>query len=296
MFLKVCPCYNSWSIENFIKPAAILCIGVVMQSAIIFLGTGAGSLIRSKQIRATGGIILRFGDNQFHLDPGPGALVRAKEFSINFREHTALLASHNHLSHAGDINAVLDAMSYAGLDKKGVLAGNETVINGTQNIKPFLLEPFRNMVEKVITLSRHQKMAINDIEIKALHALHTDPEALGFKFFTPEFILSYSGDTGYAKDIADQYEGSDILILNVKNVQASDDNLGVEDAVKIIQDTEPRLAIITHFSHKMIEADPIYLAREIQKATKVQTIAAKDGMLISPAGYSSKVRQVMKQY
>jgi hypothetical protein len=40
----------------------------------------------------------------------------------------------------------------------------------------------------------------------------------------------------------------------------------------------------------MIKADPLYEAREIQRRTNVQTIAAKDGMVINPATYSAKSR------
>ena len=36
----------------------------------------------------------------------------------------------------------------------------------------------------------------------------------------------------------------------------------------------------------MVKSDPLYEAREIQKETKVQTIAAKDGMVLNPVSYS----------
>ena len=35
----------------------------------------------------------------------------------------------------------------------------------------------------------------------------------------------------------------------------------------------------------MLKADPLNEAREIQRVTGVQTIAAKDGLLISPESY-----------
>ena len=50
-----------------------------MQAKIIFLGTGGDSIVVGKQLRASGGIILQIDDNQFHIDPGPGALVRARQ-------------------------------------------------------------------------------------------------------------------------------------------------------------------------------------------------------------------------
>ena len=41
----------------------------------------------------------------------------------------------------------------------------------------------------------------------------------------------------------------------------------------------------------MIRADPLYEIREIQKQTKVQTLAAKDGMFINPISYSASEGQ-----
>ena len=115
--------------------------------------------------------------------------------------------------------------------------------------------------------------------------------SVGFKFFTPDFTLTYSSDTVYSADIVEQYMNSHILILNVPLVKKSDSNLCVGDAIKIIQKVNPRLAILTHFGSEMIKADPMYEAREVQKETKVQTTAAKDGMVINPVSYSAGAGQ-----
>ncbi|MDP7476371.1 MAG: hypothetical protein QF655_01925, partial [Candidatus Woesearchaeota archaeon] len=60
-------------------------MGVKIASSIIFLGTGGDSYVVGKQLRASGGIILQINDDQYHIDPGPGALVMAKETGINLR-------------------------------------------------------------------------------------------------------------------------------------------------------------------------------------------------------------------
>src|SRR5579872_3926013 len=44
---------------------------------ILFLGTGGARFVVARQIRASGGMWMRFGKTQIHVDPGPGALVRA---------------------------------------------------------------------------------------------------------------------------------------------------------------------------------------------------------------------------
>ena len=140
-----------------------------------------------------------------------------------------------------------------------------------------------------------QKAGISNVEIRALPCVHTDLTAIGFKFLTPQFTLTYTGDTAYHADLIEHYKNTDILILNVPHMEQTEGNLSLQDAVKIIQEVQPALAVITHFSHKMIEADPIYLAREIQKQTKVQIVAAKDGLVINPANYDASAKQKMLQ-
>ena len=70
---------------------------------------------------------MQFGENQFHIDPGPGSLVMAKNCGVNLRANTALLISHNHLNHANDVNAVISAMTYDGFDKKAKMSTDFSV-------------------------------------------------------------------------------------------------------------------------------------------------------------------------
>jgi len=63
--------------------------------------------------------------------------------------------------------------------------------------------------------------------------------------------------------------------------------------VKIIEEAKPKLTIIQHFSKKMIDAEPMAEAREIQKRARQQVIAAKDGLIINPVSFSAKGRQTV---
>jgi len=263
-----------------------------MASRIIFLGTGGCPIVVGKQIRASGGVILEVEDNQFHINPGPGSLVRAKQFDISLRENTAVLVSNNKLINCNDINAVLEAMTHAGLDRKGVLLANKTVYSGDDNVLPYLTEYHKSLVEKSLQLEANQKVGINDVEIRATAAKGVDPNGLGLIFFTPKFVLGYTGDTDFRSDIAEQYKECDVLILNVTNPKdvKKTGELCTETAIAFVSAAKPKLAIITHFGIKMVDADPISEAREIQKATKVQTIAATDGLIIDPTSYSANLK------
>jgi len=264
-----------------------------MEAKIIFLGTGGDSIVIGKQLRSSGGFILQMGDVQFHVDPGPGALLRARQEDVNLRENTALFVSHAHLNHCNDVNAVISAMTHAGLDKTGVLVGNKTVLEGSEEIKPYVTDFHKSCVERFISLEQNAKIGINDIDIKTLYAKHSDPDTLGFKFLTPDFTLSYSSDTEYSTELIEAYKNSDILILNIVNPSGIKQKglLNSDDAVKIINKVKPTLAIIQHFGIKMLTVNPLTEAREIGKKTNVQTIAAKEGLVVNPLSYSAKAKQ-----
>ena len=259
-----------------------------MEAKILFLGTGGDITVTSTQTRASGGIIIQVDECQFHIDPGPGALTQAARHGINVRDHTAVFVSHIHLGHCNDVNALIAAMTLHGMDKHGVLVASESFLRSG-----FLTEFHRNCVEKILPAKPDKKIAIENIEIRTLATEHKDQDAVGFKFFTPKFVLSYTADTAYKKELVDQYSKSDILILNhtFPFDTKKPETLSSDDVIKIINKTKPKLAILTHFGNKLVNINPIYEAREIQKQTGVQVIAAEDGMTIDPISYSADLKQ-----
>lgn len=264
-----------------------------MNPQIVFLGTGGDMSVIGRQLLGSGGIVVQTEDNQFVIDPGPGATLRARMYGVNLRETTGVLVSHGHLAHCNDMNAVLSAMSHNGLDQRGVLIASESVINGTEGVSATLTPFHRNCVEKILVARQDQRIGIDTTEIQILATKHSDITGVGFKLYTPNFILGYTGDTAYDKDIAEQYKNVDILILNVPFPEKAPkkDGLSTEDAIKIIQKAKPSLAILTHFGNKMLQADQLVETRKVQGACPdSQVIAAKDGAKINPDAYSSQLK------
>lgn len=254
-----------------------------MNYKIVFLGT-AGHNASYQQLRSAGGIILKINNTQFSIDPGPGALTSAREASVNLKENNVIIATHSHLNHCHDVNAIINAMTYAGLDKTGTL-----ILSKSLSETPFL----KNHLNEFFSLGPKQSKDFEEITVKTLPTLHHDEHNIGLKFITPDLTITYTSDTGYSKEILQNYKHSDILILNNVYPKKNKDknNLSTEDSIKIIKQIKPSLAIITHYSTKMIEANPLYEARAIQRETEVQTIAAKDGLMINPMSKSVSLRQ-----
>ncbi|MBT3721043.1 hypothetical protein HN789_06465 [archaeon] len=264
-----------------------------MNTRILFLGTGGDEFVIGKQKRTSGGIIFTYGSNQFHIDPGPSALMMSKMMSINLRENVAILITGNEMFKANDVNAIISAMSHDGLDKRGVLVCPSSVAMIEKDNYPFLNPEYKKYLEKVMIIDNTKKLGINDIEIEVIELKKPLSKECGYKFITPRFNLAYIPNTQYDPNLADRLSNVDILILSVREPSSSDkkDCLTSTTAQEIIKKVKPQLTILTGFGIKMLQADPLYEIRDIQKNTGVQVIAAKDGMSINPTSFSTTVRQ-----
>lgn len=268
-------------------------MGVYMDPRIIFLGTAGDITVSGRQVRASGGIVVVYGDIQFHIDPGPGTLCRAAELGIHVRNTTAILATTNNINQCNDVNALIEAMTYCGLDRKGVLVGTESLFNETDNSIPYLTKYHRSLPEKLIVVKPNDRVGIEDTDIRILGTKQQDEYAVGLKFYTPKFKMVYTSVTAYDSDLVKQYKDTEILILNVKNPRGKKDNntLNIDDALKIIEAVKPQLTLLTGFGIDMIKADPLMEARFLQKNSGSQIIAAKDGMVINPVSYDASLKQ-----
>lgn len=202
--------------------------------------------------------------------------------------------SHAHIDHCNDANAVISAMTHDGLDKNGILIGSKSFMVGTEGERPYLTRYHRKCLDKFLSLEAGNTIKFGkDIELRTLRTKHRDPTGIGFKFNSDKFSIAYTGDTGYFDDLIDELRNSDILILNNLDPfgKTDGDHLNSDDCVKIISAVRPKLAIITHFGQKIIEQNPIYQARDIQRKTNVQTIAARDGLVVDPFNLSASLKK-----
>ena len=260
---------------------------------IIFSGTGGGRIVLSNQLRSTAGIILKLNDTILYLDPGPGALAKLPKFKINPTNISALLVSHAHQDQAGDLNNMIDAMTMGGIKKKGTLLTSKSVIEGLEDDHPTLLNFHKSHLNEFLILNPGDSHKLGNIEITATKTKHSDLSCIGFKIKTDKVTISYTGDTQYFKGIEKEYEDSDILILcNQRPYNAPlKGALHSNDSVKIIGKVKPKLAILTQFGMKILQTNPIYEARRMNKETGINVIAAEDNLIIDALNYSKSLRQ-----
>jgi len=250
---------------------------------ITFLGTAGGRIVIMTQIRASGGFILEMDNERIHIDPGPGALVQAKRYGVKLRKLTGLIVSHAHPDHYTDAEMIIESMTEGTRKRRGILLGNEHVINGGDDYRP-AISPFHlKLLERYEILKHGDRTKIGNIDILATPTKHGENKALGFVFRGSK-TLGYVGDSEYFDGQEKYFEKCDYLVMNVlrpRNVSWPE-HMNSNQAVKLLRKVKPSLAVIQHFGMKMLKANPEKEARWIEKQTGVKTIAARDGMTIDP--------------
>jgi phosphoribosyl 1,2-cyclic phosphodiesterase len=246
---------------------------------ITFLGTAGGRIVLMSQLRASGGWILEMDEETIHVDPGPGALVRAAQLHINLRRLTGIVISHAHPDHYTDAEIIVESMTNGTRKNRGVLIGNEHAIKGGDDYRQ-VVSPFHmRLLERCEVLEPGEKTSIGKIEITATPTKHGEKKAIGLVFRGKE-TLGYTSDGEYFDGMEKYFEGCDYLVLNVLRPRGTrwPEHMNTEQAVELISKVKPKLAILQHFGMLMIRANPDREAKWIEGKTGVRTIAAKDGM------------------
>lgn len=243
--------------------------------SITFLGTAGARFMVMKQLLASGGAWLNLGDTEILLDPGSGCLVRIIKKKLVPTKLSAIILSHKHLDHSGDINVMIEAMTEGGWKRRGTVfapadaLGEEAVI----------FEYLRHFPNNVEILSEGKSFQINDIRIDT-PIRHIHPvETYGLVFRTPRHSFSWIVDTKYFEKLADHYK-TDLAIFNVVMLDSGIpvDHLSLEDVRQLIIEIQPKTAILTHFGMTMWRNKPWELAKQLSSDTGVQVISAWDGM------------------
>jgi phosphoribosyl 1,2-cyclic phosphodiesterase len=254
------------------------------QIEITLLGTGGGRFATITQKRRTAGIRIISEDLNFHLDPGPGALVYSISEGLNPQKLNAVFVSHCHPDHYTDAEVLIEAMTRGTTKKRGTLVASKSVLHGNKmGFNPVVSKYHQQMLERIIEALPNKKFQIGNINVLVTEARHTDPDTVGFRFETSKFgSFAYTSDTEYFEGISKYYEGVRLLILCVMRPAGKPwkGHMTTDDVIKIIEEARPEQAVLTHFGMQMIFKGPAREAKLIEKETGVSTIAAKDGMRI----------------
>ena len=265
---------------------------------IIFLGTGGGRLNLIRQVRATGGFIIRGGEGsgvQIHVDPGPGALVRAYQYKCDPTKTDVIIVTHAHLDHCADVEVLLEAMSVPKQRAHGLLLGSRNAIAGSSRraipegdsihgngrFEPIISEYFRKKAERVEALGWGESRKLpGNAKIHGVKALHEEDSCFGFVLELDGKRIGYTSDTQYLREHETDYKGVDCLILNCLKPEgeAIPGHMDTGMAEKIIGGAKPKLAVLSHLGLRMSRGRAAQDANQLAERTGVKVIAAYDGL------------------
>jgi len=250
---------------------------------LIFLGTGGGRFVTITQKRRTAGIRLVVDGFHAHLDPGPGALVHSIGAGLNPQKLRAILVSHAHPDHYNDAEVMIEAMTRGATKRRGVLIAPRSVLTGNETCGPVISRYHQGIPEAVYEVKPGDEVDLGALRVLATRAVHTDPDTVGFRFHVEGVgDVAYTSDTSYFEGIGEYYRGTRLLILCVMRPTGEPwkGHMSTDDAIKILNDTHPEMAIITHFGMKMVFKGPRGEAKLLERETGVPTVAAEDGMRV----------------
>lgn len=248
---------------------------------ITFLGTGGGRHATIYQVRSTGGLILDSG-KRMHVDPGPGALTNMKILGIDPLDTDSVLISHCHPDHYSDAEVVIEGMCDAGMTRRGNVVGSETVLDGADGIGPCISKYHQGLAARYITVRPGDMIELDGVPVDVTASVHSDPTTVGFRFHTPEGVISYVSDTGFTEDVAKQHIGSRVLILPITT---PDDrrihfHMCTDDAIEFVNIVRPEITIFMHMGIHVVSQGPEAQAKKVADATGRRVIAAEDLMTV----------------
>lgn len=250
---------------------------------LVFLGTGGGRYATANQTRQTGGIILKSEKTQIHIDPGPGAIVHSNQQLEKPKETKAVLVSHGHIDHYNDVESIIEQITE--LNKHpGTIFANQTVLEGYKKMEKQISSYHKNLCQNIHNLNEEEIIEYKDLTIKTQELYHSDPKTTGFKISNNDQEIGFWIDTKYKEDLTEFYQGVDTLVVNclISRKMDSERHTSISDIPKLIQETQPKTAIITHLGKYLLEGDKLeknkeWLQNECSNLdTKI--IFAKDNM------------------
>ena len=224
---------------------------------------------------------MRFGETRIHVDPGPGALVRALSHvpPCNPRELDAIVLSHKHLDHSGDVNVLIEAMTAGGFRPRGAVFAPADAFDGEPVVLPYA-QQFPERVERLEQSSGPYR--IGDVELRTSIAHVHASQTYGLHFAHDGLRVAYLPCGRFFEGLIADYASyrPDVLVINVLRYrdEMSVDHLKWDDARRIVEGVRPKVAVFQHFGTKMLEADPKRLAQDVEDELGLRAIAAYDGL------------------
>jgi len=239
-----------------------------------FMGTAGARFMVARQVAASGGLFIEDGATKLSLDPGPGAIVQYASRGVDLTTLDAVILSHRHLDHSGDINVMLEAMTDGGFQHRGQLFCPSDALDDD----PVVLKYVRRFPREIVRLAPDTTYSVNGLSFTTSGRHVHQSETYGFRFGAK---LGWITDSGYYDGIAEQHR-ADVMVIHtvLRDCVPTLPHLCIADAERIIRDAQPRIAFLTHYGMTVWRANPEHVAADLSQRTGCDVRAARDGLSI----------------
>jgi phosphoribosyl 1,2-cyclic phosphodiesterase len=238
------------------------------------MGTAGARFMVARQVAASGGLFLEEGDTRLALDPGPGAIVQYAQRGIDLTTIDAIVLSHRHLDHSGDVNVMLEGMTDGGFQHRGRLFCPADALDDD----PVVFKYIRRFPREIVRLAPETSYAVNGLSFTTSGRHVHQAETFGFRFGEK---LGWVTDSGFYEAIAAQHKAEVMVIHTVlRDCIPTLPHLCIADAERIIRDARPRLAFLTHYGMTVWRANPAEVAERLSQRLGIDVRAAHDGLSI----------------
>ncbi len=247
--------------ENFIK----------------FLGTAGARFVMIRQLRHSGGLWVNSRGTNILIDPGPGSIVHCAKSrpKLDPGKLDAIILTHRHLDHCGDINVMIEAMTDGGFKKRGVVFCPADALTGD----PVIFKYIRGFPAKIEVISANQKYQVNNFEFETSPRHMHRAETYGLKFKINGQSAGLLTDTRYFPELADFYIVKTLIAGVVfPEPRPEIDHLSLADLRVLLPALKPAKTVLTHFGMGMLKANPRLAAEKLSKELNLEIFAATDGL------------------
>jgi phosphoribosyl 1,2-cyclic phosphodiesterase len=239
-----------------------------------FMGTAGARFMVAKQVAASGGLFIEDNGTRLSLDPGPGAVVQYAARKVDLTTLDAIVVSHRHLDHAGDVNVMVEAMTDGGFAHRGMLFCPSDALDED----PVVLKYLRRFPREIVRLAPNTSYSVNGVSFTTSGRHVHQVETYGFRFGDR---LGWITDSAYYDGIAEQHRANVMLIHTILlHCRPELPHLCVEDAERIIRDARPKIAFLTHYGMAVWRANPQQIAADMSQRLGIDVRAAVDGLSI----------------
>ena len=265
---------------------------------ITILGSGGGRWVFLKQLRGSGGFVLELGGQKIHVDPGPGALVRAREYKVNLCNLTAVVVSHRHQDHMNDAVVAIESMTRGATRKAGAFISTSKVIKGDKEHPPLLDSFHKGMLERLEIMKPGDSVKLGKVSVHATPTRHGEEDGIGFVFSGEGIRIGYTSDGEYFPGMEKYFQNCEYLVMNVMRPRedAWPGHMNASMAATLVSRTKPKNAVMTHFGMKMLRGIAEREASWIQKETGIRTTAAWDGMVIKKCASGKADKKTLERF